>query len=102
MPRTRRMLQRSEDRMSRHEKRSQGRAGAARSKSAAPAARRPLAPSGPLPASDVPIALLSLVAAWVALFARPLFRARLFTLGDTSYLRAFAEFSSERWLEFHQ
>src|SRR5262245_1829825 len=47
-------------------------------------------------------ASLALAVVWALLFAPQLAGGRIFVVGDASYLRAFAEFSAERWEQHHQ
>lgn len=45
---------------------------------------------------------LTLAAIWALLFSPQLFGTRIFVVGDTASIRAFAEFSGERWRTHHE
>ncbi len=66
--------------------------------------RAPAGTSAPLaaPGGSLRHAAIVLAVLWAILFAPQLFGARVFVLGDTGFLRAFAEFSAERWSEHRE
>ena len=68
----------------------------------APGTAAPEPPAGPLPGRERVAVLVSLLLAWVLLFAPQLFAGRAFVIGDAPGYRPYAEFSRARWREHRE